>query len=340
MRRSLPFTMTAVLATGLTAVASSVAFASPGRTARHTATSGPQVIATGLDNPRGLAAGPDGALYVVEAGRGGDGPCVPGPFGEACYGPSGGITRIGHGGQDRIVTGLSSFASPDDGGLAFGPADISFRSSRHGDRHRRASAYVTVGACFAPNDTCGRLLKLTGHGGWRTVADLSAFELENDPDGLHAGESNPYAVLALRREQLVTDAAGNTLLRVSRRGEISVLAVFPQRTVMDPGGMPVLMDAVPTSIAVGPDGALYVGELTGAPFPVGAARIYRIAPGGTPEVYAEGFTNVLDIAFERDGSLLVLETAKNSLASGDPAGALIRVAPDGSRETVLDDGLV
>jgi sugar lactone lactonase YvrE len=27
-------------------------------------------------------------------------------------------------------------------------------------------------------------------------------------------------------------------------------------------------------------------------------------------------------------------------ASGDPAGALIRLAPDGSRETALDDGLV
>ena len=30
-----------------------------------------QVIASGLDNPRKLAFGPDGALYVAEAGRGG-----------------------------------------------------------------------------------------------------------------------------------------------------------------------------------------------------------------------------------------------------------------------------
>jgi glucose/arabinose dehydrogenase len=36
-----------------------------------------EVIASGLDNPRGLAFGPDGALDVVEAGRGSDGPCTP-----------------------------------------------------------------------------------------------------------------------------------------------------------------------------------------------------------------------------------------------------------------------
>ena len=350
MRRLLPLATTAVLVTGLAAITSTAALASPGRTAGHRAASGPEVIATGLDKPRGLAIGPHGALYVAEAGRGGAGPCVPGPFGEACYGPSGAITRIGHHGQERIVTGLSSFASPD-GGLAFGPHDIALSSPggaheghgsrwRHSRRHHHASAYVTVGACFTPNDTCGRLLQLTGHGGWRTVADLNAFELQNNPDGLHPGESDPYAVLALRGRQIVADAAGNDLLRVARDGRISVLAVFPQRPVLDPTGASVLMDFVPTSIAVGPDGALYVGQLTGAPFPVGGARVYRLGPGGATTVFADGFTNIIDIAFARDGSLLVLEMAKNSLASGDPAGDLIRIAPDGSRETVLEDGLV
>ena len=142
-------------------------------------------------------------------------------------------------------------------------------------------------------------------------------------------------------ERIVVDAAGNTLLRVDANGQISLLALFPPRLVEWPGpGSEILMDSVPTSIAIGPDGAYYVSELTGFPFPVGGARIYRVEPGEMPQIYAEGFTNVIDIAFADDGSLLVLEIAKNSLMSGDPAGALIRLHPDGSRETLVDEGLI
>lgn len=71
----------------------------------------------------------------------------------------------------------------------------------------------------------------------------------------------------------------------------------------------------------------------------GAARIHRVVPGSDPEVYAEGFRNVTDLAFGRDGSLYVLEFATNGLLSGDETGALKRIAPDGSRETILTEGL-
>jgi hypothetical protein len=294
-----------------------------------------EVIATGLDNPRGLMFTPDGALYVAEAGRGGNGPCSSTPqFGAPlCYGPTGAVTRVWRGQQTRIATGLSSFAHAADGGYAFGPMDIGFDGGGVG--------YVPVGGCWAPGvDTCAKLVRLDGHGGRKIVADPLAYEIANHPDGTQRGQSDPYDVLVEPGAVILVDAAANDVLRVSPNGSISLLAVFFQRLVPDPsGGPPIEMDSVPTSVVAGPDGALYVGELTGYPFPVGGARIYRLTPGQPPQIYADGFTNIIDLAFDHDGSLLVLEIAKNSLLSTDPTGALIRLKPDGTRQTIASDGL-
>ena len=67
------------------------------------------VVMSGLDNPRGIAFGPQGALYVAEAGRGdigeNDGPCLhPGAV-QVCYGATGAVSRLWHGKQDRVATG-------------------------------------------------------------------------------------------------------------------------------------------------------------------------------------------------------------------------------------------
>jgi hypothetical protein len=93
------------------------------------------VVMSALDNPRGLAFGPEGALYVAEAGRGGGGPCVVMRGVPQCYGPSGAVTRLWRGSQERIVTGLPSQVNP--AGEALGPADISFQG--------RGGAFVTIG---------------------------------------------------------------------------------------------------------------------------------------------------------------------------------------------------
>src|SRR5688500_6324337 len=85
-----------------------------------------EVIANGLMNPRGLAFGPEGALYVAEGGRGGSEPCVTGNTGKVCYGATGAITRIDPlqaGSQTRIVTGLPSVAAQPAGAAAQGPQD-------------------------------------------------------------------------------------------------------------------------------------------------------------------------------------------------------------------------
>lgn len=83
-----------------------------------------EVIASGLFSPRGLAFGPEGALYVAEAGRGGPGACINGPEGPICYSPTGAIIRIDPleaGSQERFITGLPSLAGQPAGAAALGP---------------------------------------------------------------------------------------------------------------------------------------------------------------------------------------------------------------------------
>jgi sugar lactone lactonase YvrE len=91
---------------------------------------------------------------------------------------------------------------------------------------------------------------------------------------------------------------------------------------------------VPTSIAVGPDGAYYVGQLTGAPFRDGAASVYRLLPGEAPQVFLTGFKAIIDLAFDEAGNLYVLQHATGPTMLTGP-GMLIRVAPDGTRTAVL-----
>ncbi len=299
-----------------------------------------QTIASGLDNPRGITAGPDGELYVAEAGRGGDGPCAAGPEGEVCFGMTGAITKIHDGTQTRVITGLPSLAAADGSG-ATGVHDLSLRGSD--------VAYFTLGlggnldyrAIFGPEGaTLGHLgvAKFSANF-WRPLVDLAGYETAENPDGAQI-DSNPYGIAPQGGKPVLVDAGGNSLLWIGHTPQ--TLAIFPVRFVPSPFNPNDLfpMDAVPTAVDRGPDGAWYVSQLTGFPFPVGEANIYRVAPGQTPTVWATGFTNIIDIIFGPDGSLYVLEIATNSLLSGDPTGALIRIYPDGSREVIASEGLI
>jgi len=78
-------------------------------------------------------------------------------------------------------------------------------------------------------------------------------------------------------------------------------------------------------VTFGRDGAVYAGQLTGAPFPAGAASVFRVSPDGTLTPVAAGFTSIIDIAFGPDGALYVLQIFP---------GNLIRVAIDESRSVV------
>ena len=115
----------------------------------------------------------------------------------------------------------------------------------------------------------------------------------------------------------------------------------PQRRPAEGAMVPVPVQAVPTSVVVGPDGDLYMGQLTGGPFPIGGASVWRVpADGGEPTKYAEGFTNIIDIAFGPDGTLYVAEIVHEGLmgvfgAGAAPVGAVLSVPPGGGEPTLI-----
>ena len=70
-----------------------------------------------------------------------------------------------------------------------------------------------------------------------------------------------------------------------------------------------MIEPVPTSVVRGPDGALYVGQLTGFPFVPGLANIYRVVPGQNPGGPLLRIQNIVSMAFEPGGNLYLVRRA-------------------------------
>jgi len=361
----------ALVTTALTAP--SVAGVSP---TRHHDPVEPTVVASGLNSPRHLTVASNGDLYVAEAGTGGDDCVVLGDEGEPVFGDDGAllpcgswdpdehpdwgeirlgdtgsitkVSRRGH--QQRVVTGLPSIDL--GGGEGTGPSDVAVKGNR---------LMITVGMGAPPearemmvalfdDDTYEGFAtvqeaRLRGkhHVTLREVADLAQFETDVNPhpDML---DTNPNAIAKDGNGWLLTDAGGNSVIRLSKHGNLSTVAVPPGGMAeappfleLPPGTM-IPFEPVPTAAERGKDGAVYVSLLTGFPFPVGGSSIWRIAKDGSMTEWATGLTNVTDLTWA-NGKLYAVQLADNGLLSGDMTGSLVRVRKGSDTHTVIADGL-
>lgn len=268
-----------------------------------------EVLLDGLSSPKGLAANAQRELIIAQGAFGAPGPVL-------AY-----VTQGRDRGTAFEVTdpfGLIDIAiSPTDGsGWALAPA--------------------------GPNGEVHLFQRIDGQ--IFDVADITTYQV-GDPDPVDRDmppnpiESNPYGLaVGADGNALVADAAGNDLLRVTPEGDVTTVARFDVQEVatdlVPPGVFPFPLppvmeaEAVPTSITIGRDGAIYVGELKGVPFRPGSSNIWRIEPGaegawcstdepdptGACTLFATGFTAIQDIAADRhSGRMYVLELAADGV---------------------------
>ncbi|MEH2036731.1 ScyD/ScyE family protein [Nostoc sp.] len=193
-------------------------------------------------------------------------------------------------------------------------------------------------------------------GSLNSIFDFAKNEITKNPD---KGDvvTNPYDLAISGDNAYVVDGGGNTAYKIKLDGSKSDAIAIPKNTIsksdlppglqLPPGlleelpGGKIAIQSVPTGGAIGPDGALYVGEYTGFPYPEGKSRIFRIGDDLKPEVFLDGFTHITDLTFDEKGDLLVLQFSDTSQLGGDITnlpGSLIQVAPDGTRTTLVAAG--
>lgn len=282
----------------------------------------------GFDNPRGLAFGPDGSLFVAEAGTGGPNQTgtqctqVPVPLGPYSGGPTARISRITPSGERVLVaSGLPSALNMF--GDIVGVADVAVVGNT-------LYALVGGGGCSHGNPSVPNgVIQVHTDGTWQMVADFSAYYAGHPVSVPDPSDFEPDGALYSMEAGTTTggthfyfvESNGGAVYRASLSGAISrVRDLSPERSTF----------STPTAIMLH-EGNVLVGNF--GQFALNhSERVRRVAPGA-PSTVLPGLDAILGLAVDAPGNLYVLETA-STLGFFPGAGRIIRIEPSGIRSTI------
>jgi hypothetical protein len=305
------------------------------------------VFATDLAGPRGLKFGPDGYLYVAEAGFGGTNSTtasqctqVPGPIGPYKNGNTARISKLDkRGNRTTVASGFPSAVSSDPTADTMGVGDIAFLDGQ-------LYAVTAGGGCSHGSLTVPNFVARvdTKSGNWSMIANLSEFlkthpamypdAADFEPDGVF------YSLIAFQDRLYTVEPNHGQVFTVSPSGEIGEAVDISKAEA----------HIVPTSIAA-KDGNFYVGNLGLFPITPDTSKILTLssAPDGGLIPWLDfcqdltklrvagsraGFTTVVAVDFGPDGLLYALEL---SPAAGYPTpglGKVVRLTRSGDIEDV------
>lgn len=282
-----------------------------------------ELLSAELANTIGGVIGPDGALYVGEAGTGGDTPVTTPDGEEGTIGNTGRISRIDPetGERTTYAEGIPSAASNEPDSGAAGVVDVAFIGN--------TLYYLTSGAQQGEEpleNSANGVYRIDTDGDITQVADIGAFNLDNPVDFEDAiPDGNPFSMTVRDGVIYVTDGNFNRVLSVTTGGDIEIVTSFD--------------NVVPTGIDSN-DGPLFISQLGAFPHTPETGKVVQIGlPSGTPSDVASGYSQMIDVQFGPGGQLYAMNFGDATEdESAPPSGKIFRVS--GSTLVPIVDGLL
>lgn len=299
---------------------------------------GGEVIATGLNLPQGVLVAPDGNIWVIDSGVGGEDEVLfqapgapeaaPSPFGNSAR-----VLVVTPDGEQTVFANLPSVVAGQE---ILGGARLELLDG---------VVYATSGQWLAANgdergEFMGSVVSFDEDGAVTEVANTFDIEAEENPDGFVV-DSHPYGLAASPDGWLwVADAGANSVVRVNpETGDIEVVAAMeglagPFPNPARDGAMET--DPVPTGVAFDADGNAYVSLLSGFPFLPGSAKVLMIDGDMAVSDYATGLTMLTDLRMGPDGEMYAVQIAQFGETGPVPnSGAIVRVKEGDASEVVV-----